>query len=270
MSLELTKILTQLSYPLSWSLLLLLLAWLFFLIRRQLIASLLMVMGLGGLWLFSTPIFSDVLLRSLESQHPPLAMADVPQADAIVVLGGGVETTVLPRLEPDMNAAGDRVWYAAELYRAGKAPLVITTGGKMPWLDEQQTSAEAIAWFLGRSGVPQEVILLEGSSRTTWEDALFTAPLLMAQGAKTVLLVTSSWHMPRALWTFQRMGIQVIAAPTDFEVTVIRDTSFLRWMPDARKLEASSRAIKEYLGMITYQFKEIPERARTKENPQGE
>ena len=86
------------------------------------------------------------------------------------------------------------------------------------------------------------------------ENALYTAEILEAQGMGPVLLVTSALHMPRALATFRAAGVDAIPAATDFEV-MPRPRVLLDWLPDAEALAASTRALKEYLGLWVYRYR---------------
>ncbi len=68
------------------------------------------------------------------ARYSPVAVAETPTADAIVALGGAVEGPAPPRIALDLSDAADRVLHAARLYRAGKAPVVVISGGAIPWL----------------------------------------------------------------------------------------------------------------------------------------
>lgn len=252
MSLFLSKFLTQLVYPLNLSIALGLLAGLAFWRGRRGLGGWLLTASLAILWGFSTPVFTDCLRASLERVYPSVSIEDLPKADAIVVLGGGVEAAIAPRLTVDLKAGADRVLYAGRLYRAGKAPLVVVSGGNLPWLNDGRAEAYEMAGLLGEWGVPATAIVLEPNSRTTYENALFSKTLLQARGIDTILLVTSALHMPRALATFQAAGFRAVPAPTDVEVVDRVKPTSLRWLPDAEALEGGTRALKEYLGMGVY------------------
>lgn len=111
-----------------------------------------------------------------------------------------------------------------------------------------------MAAFIKDLGVPEAALVLESGSRTTRENAINTRPLLQARGINRILLVTSAQHMPRALATFRKLGIDAIAAPTDFEASRPTGYWLLRWMPSAAALERSSRALKEYIGIWVYRM----------------
>ncbi len=252
--LYLDKLIAQLAYPLGLSLALCVLALLLLVFGRRRLgggAVLVAVLWLGA---WSLPVVSNALRLSLEGRFANNPVAGLPQADVVVVLGGGVSVGPPHWPYPDLGAAADRVWQGARIARAGKARWVIVTGGTMPWSGERGSVAEATRAFLVELGVPEQAVLLEGRSRSTREDALYSADLIGARGFQRVLLVTSALHMSRALESFRAVGIEAIPAPTDFEV-MPEPPSLLRWLPDADALAASTRALKEYLGLWMYRWR---------------
>lgn len=253
----LLKILTQMAYPLLASLLLALWGGLLLWRHHRRLGGTLLALALCGLWWWSTPVFSDWLRTTLEQRYSPVLIEQLPNAEAIVLLGGSMEAAHPPeRLYPNLNAATDRAWYAAHLFKAGKAPLILATGGNLPWSGIEQPEAEVMRAFLQELGVAQSAIVLEATSRTTEENRDNSLPILHELGIHRVLLVTSALHMPRALALFKATDLEVIPAPTDFEVYNRSNTHPLRWLPDAQALADSSRAFKEYLGRWVIEIKQ--------------
>ncbi|MGB5737468.1 MAG: YdcF family protein [Thiohalocapsa sp.] len=249
----LSKVLTALAMPLGVGLLLVSAGWSMLLFRWALLGGGLVLAGLLWVWLWSTPTFSGWVRGSLEGDYPPLALATLPNAAAVVVLGGAVGGIVPPRLFPDLNAAADRVWHAARVFHAGKAPWLVVSGGRLPWQTEEAPEAVAILAFLEDLGVPPDRVLLEARSGTTRENALETHQLLDQHGVRgPVLLVTSALHMRRALAAFRAAGVDVVPVATDHEVVVRVSRTMLDYLPDAGALSGSSRAFKEYLGLLVY------------------
>lgn len=204
--------------------------------------------AVGWLWLWATPLASDALRGALENQAGPRTVEAVAPAPVLVVLGGGVQGASPPqRPHPNLGAAADRVWHAARLYHAGKAPKVLLSGGVLGAGDGSE--AEAMQTLLLDLGVPASALLLEGGSHNTGTNAALSARLLAAQNVDTVMLVTSALHMPRARQAFERAGLTVIPAPTDFEV-IPRPFSALRLLPDTEALDGSARAFKEIVGRL--------------------
>ena len=202
--------------------------------------------ALGWLSLWAMPMASDGLRGWLESAAGPRSIEALAPAPAIVVLGGSIRgPRPPPRPYPDLGASADRLWHAARLYRAGKAPLLLLSGGTAH--EGEVAEAESMRQFLLELGVPGRAMLLEPGSVTTTQNAAFSARLLRQHDIRSVLLVTSALHMRRARALFEREGIRVTPAPTDYEV-VDRPFRVLDVVPDAEALEGSGRAIKEIVG----------------------
>ena len=214
--------------------------------RRSRLAMACGALAMVWLWAWSIPVLSLWLRGTLEDQiaQPPLSR--VPQTQAMVVLGGGVSPPSGKATDINLGAAADRVWYAARLFHAGKAPLLLLSGGSDPQR-HAFSEARAMAIFLQDLGVPEQALVLEEASRNTLENAAFTAKLLNERGIRHVLLVTSALHMPRALALFSAQGLQVEPAPTDFEADN-PPPGALAWLPDAEALDGSGRAMKEWVG----------------------
>jgi len=240
------KILTALALPPGGPLLLgllgLLLAW-----RQWRSGLALILLALASLWLLATPAVSDLLRASLEDRFPPLALDEVSRADAIVVLGGGIRPPHRDDPLPNLGRAADRYWHAARLWRAGKAPEILISGGALPWRNSAGSEAESAVRLLVELGVPAPRIVLEPSSLNTRQNARLSADLLRARDARRILLVTSALHMRRALARFRSTGLEVIPVAADHEAGQ-PPTGVLAWLPDSDALDGSRRALKEYLG----------------------
>ncbi len=224
----------------------------------------LIAVTLALLWLGGNRIVAMTLARSLEWRYapPPGEVTAIPHADAIVVLGGATRTPGYPRPTAEVNEAGDRLLYAAWLYQNGAAPTIVLSGGNPPWSGPQGLSeAEVMADLLDRMGVPQTALLLETDSWNTYENAAASLKLLKAHGIKTIILVTSALHMPRAYATFNIPEITVTPAPTDFWVSQAEwnyytqpklSVQLMNLLPSAQDLALTTQAIKEYIGIVVY------------------
>lgn len=205
------------------------------------------VLSLAWLWGWSLPVTSNAIRGYLENQHPAVNASAMPEAGAIVVLGGGTSPLSYGEPYPNLNAASDREWHGARLYQAGKAPLLILTGGHDPKY-RATSSAEAMRRFMSALGVPDSAMLLEERSRNTTQNADFTADILEERGISRILLVTSALHMPRSVALFEAQGLEVILAATDHEVRPL--PTWRNWLPGTDALDGSSRAIKEIVGRL--------------------
>lgn len=246
-----TKLLSLLLFPLSQSILLSLMATVlvFFQLRRLAISTLLI--AVGWLYLCSTAWFADTLLAGLENDFRPKALSVIPEADAIVVLGGAIRGDTHMGTMPDLGQHADRLLYAAALYKAGKAPMLLLSGGAS---EDARPEAQLMQEALQVMGVPRQSILLERVSRNTQENAQFSATLLNKHELQRILLVTSAFHMPRAVPLFERQGFEVIAAPTDFQ-RIVSAPVVPVWLPSVDDLQRSTVAIKEYVGFIVYRWR---------------
>jgi len=214
-------------------------------------ATLALLAGLGAIWIAATPQVAYRLMAGLEAAYPPAAAADCGKADAIVVLGGAVRPLTDGDFAPRLHRGSDRVWQAARLYRAGCAPRVVVSAGGLVKPPLRAPETEAIATLLVDLGVPRSALLLEADSRTTQDNAAFSRALLAPLGIDRVLLVTSAWHLRRAVPSFERAGFAVIPAGADYRA-LDPPAGIERWLPDPGALDATHLAVKEYLGYIRY------------------
>jgi uncharacterized SAM-binding protein YcdF (DUF218 family) len=222
----------------------------------------LVVLALGWLWLWSTPAVSDWLRQRVEAPYPGLRAEALPRADAIVVLGGAMSPPTSIDPSPNLSDAADRVWVAARVFKAGKAPIVLASGGSSPGFVPE---AESMRMLLADLGVPADRVLLESRSRTTRENAEFSAPLLRQRKVRTILLVTSALHMRRATLEFERIGMKVIPAATDYGHP--EPPGLERWQPRADALDVSGKAMKEVVGAWAVQLRGAGTPARAAEGP---
>ncbi len=166
----------------------------------------------------------------------------VPPADLIVVLGGGMGEH-RDCGAPEMSSGADRVWQGARLFKAAKAPKLVLTGGG---------TVKGATALLVDFGVPEEAITTFPTARNTAEEA----QLIAATGIKKIILVTSAWHMNRSKLLFERAGLEVLPAPTDFEFHYIQEEPFRMgdFFPSADALQRNSYALKEWVAIVGYRL----------------
>lgn len=240
----------QLLLPPGGLLLLLLAAW--WLRRRSpRLALLCFVLGFGGLWLMSLPITVEWAARVLETDAA-LDRTDWPgldrRAQAIVVLGAGREQAD-PGWGSDQpsHIALERLRYASRLAKASGLPILASGGlhyGQPP--SEALLAAETL-----QRDFATPTRWLEERSRTTWENALYSAEMLRAAGVERIVLVTSASHMRRSRWCFEQVGLQVIAAPMGF-VGVPNGRPFGGWLPESKAIWQNGLLLNEAVGMLVY------------------
>lgn len=246
-------------YPLSWIILLLALLALMALLphspRRLCWIRRLSVGTLVLLAVLSAPITGSTLLGILESRYPPFDPGRGQHFDAIVVLGGGIRAK--GTLRP-VDELGDltvrRTTCGAELYLQGLAPRLLLSGGNaMVFGNGPRESPEMRRWAQ-RLGVPDQAIVIEDQSRTTYENALYTKHLL---GNASILLVTSPSHLPRAVALFKNQGFSPTPAPCGY---INRNRLPDGWdaldpfafLPTANSLDLTTDAITEVAGIVIY------------------
>ncbi|MDR3473660.1 MAG: YdcF family protein [Devosia sp.] len=249
------KYVTPFLTPLGLCLLLIAAALLLLALGRRGWAGAVLLVTLLGLYAASTPFVAGWLSGALEHQYPPQAIEATPTADAIVVLGGATGPALPPRQEPDLNEHADRLMHAADLYKAGKAPKIIASGGNWRHPSRQRSEAEDMRDVLMRFGVPSEAILMEGKSLDTGQNADFTAQLMQQDHLTTALLVTSGIHMPRAMAAFRRAGVSVTASATDIVDAGSIDWLPLDWLPSPMALVHTGDALHELVGMLYYSLR---------------
>lgn len=257
----LSKLLPPLVYPVGLISILVLIALLTNRYPRWQKTSLLLAFGLliiaGNRWV------ADSLLRSLEWRYLP--ESEIPQAEVIVLLGGGTLPADYPRSMVEFNSAGDRVIYAAQLYHQGKAEQILASGGGIEWLYSSETSpAEDMTSLLKLLQVPEDAIWLETDSRNTYENAVNSRAILEPLGIQRIILVTSAAHMPRSVALFQQQGFEVIPAPTDFRITQSDweqmkshnlAVQLLNLFPSAENISQTTGVLKEYIGLFIYRLR---------------
>lgn len=206
----------------------------------------------GIVWVvaWSLPATSLWLGGALESRYPYQMAPDLPKADAIVVLGGNTANGRANWFLPyDKDTAVVRVDRALELYEAGRAPRILLSGGA---LEGDVSEARGMAHTLKLQGVPDDALVLENFSRTTYENATQSEETLHEHGFQRILLVTSALHMPRAIAAFSKQGVAAIPAAAPPQIVLPQDGSITPWLPHMRTLDASRSIIKEYAGLFVY------------------
>ncbi|MGL6245761.1 YdcF family protein [Pseudomonas sp.] len=240
----------QLLLPPGILLLLLVLAW-WFRRSRPRLAGVCFALGFGGFLLMSLPVVVQWGAKALESE-PPLAREEWAtlgqRADAIVLLGSGRERGDIAWGADQPTGVGlERERYAARLAKASGLPI-LTSGGLH--FGTPPTEAKLMADSM-HDDFGVTVRWQEGRSRTTWENAQFSAEVLLPQGIKRVVVVTQAWHMPRSVWSFQQAGFEVVPAPVGF-LGVDNARPLGGWMPEFKSIWQSGQLMNEAVGQIGY------------------
>ncbi len=205
------------------------------------------------LWFFSTPFIADAFVRSLEKKFDP--PSSFPKVPAIVVLGGATQPAISPRKYPETNVFGDRMFHAVRLAKAGYAPYIICSGGKIKFLldhpgSEAQTMSDILQEF---GGIDPASIIIEDQAQNTYENGTKIKELFEKRGfPKEIILVTSALHMYRSVKIYQKCGFTVFPAPTDYWVNTGQLVKLFDLLPSADALCCSTAALHEYYGLLAY------------------
>jgi uncharacterized SAM-binding protein YcdF (DUF218 family) len=251
----LSKILPLLVLPVGFVIMLLILALLLVLFGKRKTGAMLIFIALGTLWLASTRVVAENLYLGLAERFPAVSLNDIPASKCAVLLGGSVDAPMPPRINTELYDSIDRVYKAAELYRARKAQRVIVTAGNQPWLETHRVEAELIRDLLLDWGVPAYAILLEDKSRNTRENAFFSKEIIDRYDCGQPLLVTSIAHMPRAVATFEKLGINVFPVSTDVRAYYKESHEVMDYLPDADALAMTTNVMREWLGRKVYAWR---------------
>lgn len=256
MQIYLHKILPVFLLPLGITLLLVLVG----LLRRR---RAIIWIGLAVLWLCSTPLVSDFMARFVEGWAERSLAVDAVSADAIVVLSGGrVVAPGVAGVSEWMDA--DRFYGGLELFQASKAPLLIFTGGWVPWEPKAKTEGEILIEYAKALGLPAKSMVTTGAVVNTAEEAQAVAAFLKQRhaigavqgGRPHILLVTSAFHMSRAQYLFTHAGLEVTPFPVDFQVPAGGELGVIDFLPSASALAQTETAWREMYGRFYYSIRE--------------
>ena len=196
------------------------------------------------------PATERAVWAGLESGYPYRPVEAVPTTGAIVVLSGMLDGT--PTSDGTLSQWGeatDRFFAGLDLFRAGRAPVMIFTQGRLPW-SGRPLEGGMLARRAASLGVPESQIMLTGEVANTEDEALAVRDLMGLAGISDLTLVTSSFHMPRAVMIFEREGLSVVPYPTDFRTKAGLD--WTDWVPSAHAFGETSLGVREYIGRAYY------------------
>lgn len=257
----LSKLLPTLVYPVGLAFLLLLLALIFQPSKKWRLTFL--ILALLALWIPGTPFPGAWMTRALETAYPPLPKGE--KAPVIVVLGGGTESHEYPRQDVEIGGAGDRILYAAQLYHDNVGEKILFGGAYYEVLAGEKASiASEMANIAERLGVDPEDILLQETSVNTAEEAVADAAILAELEVDKIILVTSATHMYRSVKLFEKQGLTVIPAPTDFgysdaewknQMTLTWEKWYTYIIPQSGNIRAYETALKEFIGIFIYRLR---------------
>ena len=205
--------------------------------RRPTVARTCLLLGIGSLWLLSTPVVSDAL-TGLAEHYPPLDDRSIGGAQAIVILGGGGQRAFAPEYagpaaEPLLL---ERLAYGAYIARKTGLPILVTGF---------QIEASAMRETLRRN-FDIDAHWVDDQAYDTYENARNSARMLRADGIRRIILVTRATHMWRSVHELSAAGLEVVPAPVGIRAP--RDLGIWAYLPNIDALLRSHAAVYELLG----------------------
>ncbi|MDP3238417.1 MAG: YdcF family protein [Myxococcales bacterium] len=215
--------------------------------ERQRSAVAWLVVGLVVFVTLSVPRVSNHLWHSLEANAVSTMRSDAPY-DVVVLLGGAASAAGSTKEQPAWGDNVDRLTVTFDLLRTGRARNVIVSGGALA--DDLPSEAAFLSRQLASWGIEPARILVEDQARNTAENARYSKALIEQHQFRAVLVVTSAFHVERALGCFRAVGLETDVLPVDFRLR--RPAEDAHWLPRASYLEQSGHALREWFGRLVY------------------
>jgi uncharacterized SAM-binding protein YcdF (DUF218 family) len=196
----------------------------------------------------------NLILYPLESRFPPWdAARGAP--DGIVVLGGSIDPDLsIAYHTPVIRSAADRVVAAAALGRRYPNARIIFSGGSADLFANDAREADYAGQIFESLGIGKDRLIMERRSRNTYENAVFSKAIASPKQGERWLLITSAYHMPRAVGLFRKAGFPVEPYPVDWRVG--RDAadilSFSNIAVDG--LGRTDVGVREWIGLLAYRL----------------
>ena len=204
-------------------------------------------------YIVSTPVFSNIIMKIVEGEYIYQKIEELDEADAIVILGGMLK---IYEFENSYNVEWedpDRFFKGIELYNSFKSDKIVFTGGKSPFNMTTVSEGSVLKNYAAKYGVLEEDIIVTKEVLNTYDESLAVSEVLGEN--KTVILVTSAFHMNRAKLLFEKQGIKIIPYKVDFKCSMNSKLYFIDFIPGSNALKKTEIALREVLGRIYYSFK---------------
>ncbi|MBA7697982.1 hypothetical protein ES703_106655 [subsurface metagenome] len=217
--------------------------------KRKKLGKCLLLGGMVLYYLLSIQPVSDFLISPLENKYPPLNVAKITDLGYVVILASPAIQEEYSDLNILTTSSSERLMEAIRLYFVLEEPsLLFSGGGGNPFL--KPTFTKPLTTFLSAVGVKLSKVCYEIESRDTFENALNTKDII---GEQRFLLVTSAYHMPRAMDIFKKLNMEPVPAPCDYQGK--QRFTPLSFLPNAENFVKSTRTINEYLGIVWYRIR---------------
>ncbi len=256
----LSKLLQPLLFPPGCFLVFLWFIILFIALGKRKLAVVLSGCMMALLYLVSIGPTSQLFMRPLEDEYSALKLDAVPTADCIVVLGGGTVQGSPEESSQTGNATAateaslvaealKRLVYGYKLHQRTGLPILVSGGTVFRAGSEPE--ALAAKRLLLELGIPEDKIFMDSDSRNTWENAVNVRGMLGI--GKTIILVTSAYHMKRSVACFEANGLVCVPAPTDYKLDRA-PFNLSELLPSAESLKTTAAALREYWGLAYYKI----------------
>ena len=217
--------------------------------RRPALSRCLLGLALFSLAAVALLPVTQWLISPLEQRFPLPRMP--AKIDGIIVLGGAVDADPSGNAEqPTLNGAAGRLTSFVALARRYPDAQLIYSGGSGLLRNQQTREADLVKPMLQALGIDSSRVIYERESRNTWENALYSKKLANPQPGQTWLLVTSAWHMPRAVGCFRQVGWTVLPYPVNY---LGNGPSWANLMT-IEELHSIGLAEKEWIGLLVYRL----------------
>jgi uncharacterized SAM-binding protein YcdF (DUF218 family) len=209
------------------------------------------VFGVVLLLLAGLSPLGNALIFPLEERFPPWdASRGAP--DGIVVLGGAIGPDIsAARHTPDLNESAERLTAVADLARRYPSAHILYTGGDARLVFHGGIEADVAVTLFESFGIARSRVIIERKARNTFENAAFSKELVDPRPGERWLLVTSGYHMPRAIGVFRHAGFAVEAYPVDWRTRGAIDLA-LPFDSVAAGLRRTDTATREWVGLLMY------------------
>jgi len=201
-------------------------------------------------YIISTPIFSSIIMKQVEGEYTYGKFENQNKADAIVVLSGMMR---INEFENDFKIEwgnADRFFKGIELYNFNKSNIIVFTGGKSPYNKTKISEGDILKEYAIRFGIKEEDILITKEVLNTSDESYAVKDLI--GNKKTIILVTSAFHMSRAKSLFEKQGHIVIPYKVDFKTPPKLSWHFIDFIASSQGLRKTEIALREILGRFYY------------------
>ena len=201
-------------------------------------------------YIISTPLFSNYFMKKIEGEYIYKSFNELEKVDAIVILSG-----IMRINEFDKNYIVewndvDRFFKGIKLYQLNKSNTIIFTGGKDPYNTTNISEGEVLKEFAIKYGVKKDDLLITEDVLNTADESLAVFDLLGSN--KTIILVTSAFHMKRAKSLFESQGFNVVPFKVDFKTPPNLKSDFIDFIPSSDGLRKTEIAFREVIGRLYY------------------